>query len=324
MENLTLTTESSSFDGNGWSRISIEFRMYCEPVFCVVSLLGNFAILIGMARVKNFSSSVRFYYSVIAFCELVVVASFFLVGDFLETGIAYLVSGGAFYPILTYDAANWSCKLINALWMGPDFMVGLTLICLGVERVIGITWPFRAKTILTLQNSILFETTVNFLVLGGFVPLLCIVYTIDPQNGCFYDFSLSFTQFYVFFEVSIPLISSFVSLGISIYLVVKFVQLTLQRRNISKGAGISAREISNIATLMVIDVAHLIVYIPDGVLYVLYSIAEVNPKVFSADFTFMIYQLADICDCFTLIPHALIFFIHFFRSGSFRKALGIK
>ena len=323
MENLTLTTSSSSDEG--YSRLAILLRMYYEPVLCVVSLIGSIAVLFGMTRVKNhFSSSVRYYYSVIAIAELTVVAGYYIVGDFLEIGIAYLVSDGAFYPILTYDATNWSCKLLNVLWMGPDFCVGFTYICLGVERVIAVTWPFRAKTILTLRNSILFESTVNLLILGSFLPLLCIDYTIDPQYGCWYDFSLPFTVFYIFLEETIPLVSSFTSLSISLYLVVKFVQLTLARSHISTGGSISARELSNIATLMVFDMANLIVYVPDGVIYFIYAIVVANPSAFSDDFNFTIYQLADVCDRFTLIPHALTFFIHFSRSRSFRRAFGLK
>ena len=323
MENLTLTTPSSSDEG--YSRISIIFRMYCEPVLCVVALLGNIAVLFGMVRVKtNFNSSVRFYYSVISIGAMEVVAGYYIVGDFLETGIAYLVSGGAFYPILTYDATVWSCKLLTALWMVPVILDGLTFICLGVERVIAVTWPLRAKTILTLRNSILFEFTVNLLVMGSFLPLLCIDYTLDSQYGCWYDFSLPFTQFYIFLETAIPFVNSLISLSISIYLILKVVLLTHARSKISTGGGISASELSNIATLMVFDIANLIVYIPDGIFYWIYALAVVNPSAFNADFTFTIYQLADLCDRFALIPHALTFFIHFARSHSFRRAFGLK
>ena len=323
MENLTFTTASLSDEG--YSRLAIILRMYYEPVLCVISLMGSIGVLFGMMRIKtNFSRSVRYYYSVIAISELVVVAGYYVVGDFLEIGIAYLVSDGAFYPILTYDATNWSCKLLNVLWMGPDFCCGLTFICLGIERIIAVTWPFRAKTILTLRNSILFESIVTLSVLGSFLPLLCIVYTLDPQYGCWYDFSLSIAIFYIFLEETIPLVSSFTSFGISIYLVVKFVQLTLVRRQISKGSGISASELSNVATLMVFDVVNLIVYIPDGIVYFFYAIVEANNSAFSTDFTLIIYQLADVCDRFTLIPHALTFFIHFSRSRSFRRAFCLR
>ena len=296
--------------------------MYCEPVLCVVSLLGNIAVLLGMTRVKHgFSSSVRFYYSVIAIAELVVVGCYYLVGDFLETGIAYLVSGGAFYPILTYNATNWSCKLLNALWMGPEYLCGWTFVCLGVERVIAVTWPLRAKRLLTLRFSVLLETTVNLLVLVGFLVLLCIDYKIDPQYGCWYDFSLPFTQFYIMLEETIPLVSSFISLGISIYLVVTVARSMLMRSHISSGGRISAREVSSVATLMLLDVVHLIVYIPDSIFYWMYSFTVVNPSALDNSLSFTIYRLADLTDEFILIPHTLTFFIHFFRSSAFRKAL---
>ena len=288
----------------------------------MISLLGNVAVLIGMARIKHdLSNSVRLYYSIIAFSELVIVSSYFFVGDFLETGISYLVSGGSLHPILTYDATIWSCKLINALWMGPDFLVGLTLVCLGIERIIAVTWPFRAKTILTLRNSVILETTVNLIVDGSFLPFLCIDYTIVPQYGCWYDFSLSFTQFYIFYEESIPLFSSFISFGISIYLIVKMMLLAAQRNRISSIGGISALELSNVATLTLLDVAHLIVYIPDGLFYCMYSLTVVSPGALNSDLSYIIYRLADLCNELTIVPHALTFFILFYRSEAFRNAL---
>ena len=296
--------------------------MYCEPVLCIISVLGDIAVLFGMARVKyGFSSSVRFYYTMMAIAELVVVSCFYFVADFLEQGIAHLVSGGAFYPILTYDATNWSCKLLNALWMGPDNCIGLTLVCLGIERVIAVTWPFRTKRLLTLRFSVLLETTVNSLVLVGFLTLLCIVYKLDPQYGCWYDFSLPFTQFYIILEETIPLIRSFMSFGISLYLVVTIARSMIMRSHISSGGGISASEISNIATLLVFDVTSLIVFIPNGIFYGIYAFTLVNPSAFSADFTLIILQLGDITACLMMIPHSLTFFIHFSRSGAFRQAL---
>lgn len=320
MENLTSTTATAA-PVLIYSQIIKVFRMYCTPVLCVVSLLGNSAMLIGMARVKSdFSKSVRFYYSVFSFAELLVVGGYFLIGDFLEYGIAALVSDGAYYPIRTYDATVWSCKLLNAVWMGPDFISGLTLVCLGIERIIAITWPLRAKMILTLRNSVIFELTVNVLIIGTFLPLLIIDYSL-VHGDCTYDFSLPFTQFYIMFEEGIPLISTFVSLGISIYLIVKVVQSLLARKHISSAGSISARELSNISTLLLLDLAHLIVYLPDGIFYFMYSIMKGNPELHDAVFTVAIHRLANLCDEFTLIPHTLTFFITFFRSQAFRKAL---
>ena len=205
--------------------------------------------------------------------------------------------------------------------MGPDNLFGLTLVCLGVERVIAVTWPLRAKSLLTLRFSAVLETTVNVLILVPLFVLLCFDYKLDPQYGCWYDFSLSITVLYIMMEESIPLMRSFISLGISIYLIVIVVSSKLKRSQISIGGGISAREISNIATLIVFDVVSLTVLIPNALFYWIYAAILVLPSAFSADFTSSIYQLSDFSDCFTLIPHALAFFIHFSRSKDFRKAL---
>ena len=118
MEHLTTPSSSNAL----YSKISILYRTSFEPVFFVVAMVGNIAVLFGMARVKNnFNRSVRFYYLVVSIGGVIVVTGYYFVGDFLETVIANLVSGGAVYPILTFSASVWSCKLIICCGMGPSF-----------------------------------------------------------------------------------------------------------------------------------------------------------------------------------------------------------
>ena len=146
-------------------------------------------------------------------------------------------------------------------------------------------------------------------------------YTRVPQYGCWYDYSLPFTQFYIMLEIAVPLLSNFLSLGFSAYLVVKLILTMLARRGLSNRAGISARELSNITTLLFLDLAHVIVYIPDGVFYWMYSLTVVNTDALNSALAIILSRLANICDYLLLVPHTLTFFIFFFRSGAFRKTL---
>ena len=92
------------------------------------------------------------------------------------------------------------------------------------------------------------------------------------------------------------------------------------RRRLSSGGAISALEMSNIATLLLLDMAHLAIYLPTGIAYFLLLIAKLNIG-FDSGFVFVLYQLADIFNLFIQMPHSITFFIHFFRNGAFRKAL---
>ena len=320
MSNFSIST---AIPESSWptSLVAILFRKYCEPVFCLISLLGNSAVIIGMARVKQgLSKSVRFYYIVYAISELLLVDGFFFTGDFLEVGIAYLVSDGKFFPILTVDGTVWSCKLLLSLWLGSDCVAGFTLVCLGFERIIAVTWPLRAKAILTLRFSVIIEATL-ILLSAIYLPLVVITYTIDQNYGCTYDFSLPFTQYFIYIEEAIPIINSFLSLSFSTYLIIKMVLLIRARRRISSGGVISALELSNIATLVLLDVTRLVVYIPNGIVYIFLSFANLSSIAIDGGFMFVLYQLADLCSIFIQVPHSITFFIHFFRSGAFRKVL---
>ena len=104
MSNLSISTAISEAS---WptSIVAIVFRKYFEPVFCLMSLLGNSAVIIGMWRVTHgLIRSVRFYYIVYAITELLIVDGCLFVGDFLESGIADRVSNGDFFPILTVES----------------------------------------------------------------------------------------------------------------------------------------------------------------------------------------------------------------------------
>ena len=194
--------------------------------------------------------------------------------------------------------------------------------CLGFERIIAVTWPLRAKTILTLRTSVILETTVIFLTVAVLVPLLAITYTMDPTYGCTSDFSLPFTQEFSYVKEAIPIVNTLLSLSFSIYLILKMALSMRARRHLSSGGGaISAIEWSNVATILLLDIVRLVVYIPNGIVFILISVSHMNSIVFDTGFTFVLYQLADLCNIFRQVPHSITFFIHFFRSDTFRKVL---
>ena len=107
------------------------------PVFGPIGLIGNLAIIVGMARVKReFSNSLRFYYIALAVAEFVEV-NYYLDGEFYEYGVWYLTDGKWKNQFL--NLSNWSCKIITSLFIGSDTVGGFTVVCLGVERVIAVT-----------------------------------------------------------------------------------------------------------------------------------------------------------------------------------------
>ena len=134
---------------------------YVFPVFGPIGLLGNLAIIVGMARVKReFSKSLRFYYIALAVAEFVEV-TYYLDAEFYEYGLWYLTDGK--WKNSFFNSSIWSCKIIQALFLGSDTVGGFTVVCLGIERVIAVTWPLRAKRILTFRFSVVFEMIVCIL-----------------------------------------------------------------------------------------------------------------------------------------------------------------
>ena len=216
------------------------------------------------------------------------------------------------------DGAVWSCKLLIALYNVSDCVAGFTLVCLGFERITAVTWPLRAKTILTLRTSVIFETTVNLLPVTILLPLIMITYTIDPKYGCTYDFSLQFTEFYIYLEESLPIINSLLSLSITIYLIIKIVLSKQAIRRLWSGGAISALEMSNITILLLLDVAHLAIYLPTRIAYLLLLIANLNSG-FDSGFVFVLYQLADIFNLFIQVPHSITFLSISFAVVPFTK-----
>ena len=318
MANISTTPSDALFQScTTFSKI---FRAYCEPAFCLIALLGNVGVLFGMARVEHgFIKSVRLYYSVLALSELVLVDGYYFVGNWFEVGLSYIVSGGDYAPVLTIDAFDWSCRLITALWVTSDTQSDLVLVFLSVERVIAITWPLRAKSILSLRFSVILMSIVSATVVAIFLPLLLLVYEIVPGVGCSYNFSLPYAQAYVILEEMLPVVPTSISFALSVYLVVKIASLMRARRHLTGGATkVSAREMSNVFTVLILDFTHAISYIP---FISLYLYAFVNNHLGDGSFPMVLYQIMDICDIFVMILHSITFFIYFFRSGDFRTAV---
>ena len=204
----------------------------------------------------------------------------------MEVGIAYLVSGGKFFPILTVDGTVWSRKLLIALWLGRLCSRFYTRVSrLRAHHCCHVATSRRSS--LYLRTSVIFEATINFLSVSIFLPLLVITYTIDPKYGCTYYFSLPFTEFYISLEEAMPITNSLLSLCFSLYLILKIVISMRVRRRLSRGSAISALELSNIATLVLLDLTHIVVYIPNGIVFILISIANLNSKAFDSGFIFV-------------------------------------
>ena len=297
------------------------FRAYADPVLCLMALFGNIGVLTAMARVneKSFNRSVRFYYSVLAIDELLMVGGCVFAIDFLQIGIAYLTGAGPQnFPILTIDGAFLSCKFLITVWEGLYCADGFLLVCIGIERLIATTWPLRAKTILSLRFSVLLTVCVVGGVLAVFLPQTLLVYTLTTI-GCTYDLSVSIVYEYLALENTLPVIHSLLSFSITMYLIVTLVRSKRVLRVLVEGTGaaISAREISNVLTLLAIDVAHLVIFIPYCCL-AFYALVEMT---LDGSLDVQLYPILDIFYAVRPVPFSLTFFIHFFRSANFRVAL---
>ena len=69
---------------------------------------------------------------------------------------------------------------------------------------------------------------------------------------------------YIALEIALPMIHSLLSFAITMYLIVALVRSKRDRSGLMKGAGsaISVLEASNVLTLLAIDIAHLVIFLP--------------------------------------------------------------
>lgn len=302
------------------SMFSMAFRAYADPIMCLMAIFGNIGVLIAMARVheRSINRNVRFYYSLLAIDELLMVGICVFVFEFLEIGIAYFTSGGQNYPILTVDASVWSCKLLEIAFEGSYIADGFLLVCIGFERLIAITWPLRSRTLLSLSFSVILTVGVVGGVLALLLPKTALVYTLTPV-GCTYNLDVFFAIEYIAFESILPMIHSLLSFSFTTYLVVKLVRSKRARNGLVEGAGaaISAHEVSNVLTLLAIDVSHLVMFIP----YVFVAGYGLVSMALTDALAVDIYPIVDIFYAVRPVPYSITFFIHFFRSAHFRVAL---
>lgn len=304
---------------------------YVFPEFGVIGLLGNLAIIYGMAKVKSeLSPSLRFYYITLAVADFIDVSYYF--GEFFEYGL-WFYSGGTLRHLLINSSAL-SCKISTALMMGGDTVSGFTVVCLGVERFIAVTWPLRAKQILTLRFSVIFETFVCIVFLLLLDPLLVIVYNLEYvpfywAPVCIWDLSLAVTPVYMAIEELMPILFTVPAFAITVYLTLKILRTTRTRHQLTDATGqsraetgamkLSARELSNVVTLIAISVMHLIVYIPYSFFFTVLSVLSNTAADESVVIIFM--NIGSLFNQLVIVPHSMNVFVYLFRSRAFRVAL---
>ena len=319
MTTIPVNTTTFSVQLPSLTLFSDVFRAYAHPVFGLMAFFGSIGVVVGMARVgdKNFNRSVRIYYSLLAITDLVYVDLAIVPSQFLETGIAYITTRLQSYPILTVDAHEWSCKLISGIWYASDTTAGFLLVCLGIERIIAITWPLRAKTILSVRFSVILMLCILGVALTIDVPQVVLVYTLTPL-GCTYDLSLPYAIEYIALETLFPVVYSLLSFSFTAYLIVSLVVSSRQRRHLSKGTNrVSSMEVSNAITMVALDVVRITIFFP----YMSVTTFGLILFVINGFSSLWIYLIMDIFYNFMIIPHSVNFWIHFFRSPAFRVAI---
>ena len=205
---------------------------------------------------------------------------------------------------------------------------------LGVDRVIAVTWPLRAKGILSFRFSVIFETIVCTIFLLLEEPLLLMVYDLEYvpfywAPFCTYNFSLAVTTIYMMIEEAVPIIFTILSFAITVYLSVKIVLTKYAHNKLTQGsnpsgaenagAKLSARELSNVLTLIILNVVHLLIYLPTGFLLSVYTVLSQTPA--DESLTLMFLNVGSVFNQLIIIPHSINVFVYLFRSRAFRVAL---
>lgn len=328
---MAQTTNLSSTQAIEFTTLSLyvgqELFEFVFPVFGVIGLIGNLAIIYGMARVKHeLTSSLRFYYIVLAVADFIEVSSYYG-AQFLEYGLFVMTKGT--WKHLFYNASALSCKIFNSLFGIADTAGGFTVVCLGIERVIALTWPLRAKNILSLRFSVIFDTVVCSAFILLLEPLLVIVYDLEYSPFywtpiCTWNLSLAVTAVYMLIEESIPIVFTVLSFVITVHLIVKILRTSRAHRQLTESSEISgkkltAHELLNVLTLISLSVVHLLIYMPYSFIMFLYILFS---NIFYDQSTALIlFNVSGIFNQLLIIPHSSNVFIYLFRSSAFRAAL---
>lgn len=259
--------------------------------------------------------------------------SYFFTSQFLEitTWLWFGNSSGNFL-IYTMHANDLSCKLIMTLWIAADSMAGYTIVCLGVERLIAITWPFRAKTILTPRFSATLLALVNGSVVGVGTFTSLLNYGLS-DNELFSEKICTYTtehvgetlsQLFVWVESCMTAGHTAIALVISVVLVFKLHVATMHRRRMSISVDrLTAKEVSYALILVSIASIHCAIYAPLSGFAIWYHSTNKTPHDavdcgYSVGFPFLIL---DLLINLTLVTHSVNFFVYLFRSRHFRSAL---
>ncbi|CAH1799248.1 unnamed protein product [Owenia fusiformis] len=329
--NYSNNATNSTIDGGGAASASSSsideaifyFRRYAWITMIFIGLFGNFMSIYIFWNHKNWGSACTLYLFGLGFADTGVIIMYGLF-EWGRREMRFLSNDTVYFDV--FDLHDYVCKTCRYLWQVCAFTSSWYIVGFSFERMIAVTFPLRAKSILSVKKTKIVMFTILIIGIILFIPVFTTYKLVESPGSrvkaCLFTFDL--WGIITFLEIIIICydLPSVVLFLMNIFIVVGLIRTKARRKKMRTTGSVEADKAANKAAinLIAISVLFLIGSIPKGVCWGIYfsyftagQSGNANPD--AASFWFAMGKFAS---AFNLINNTLNFIIYSFNLPFYR------
>jgi hypothetical protein len=255
-----------------WSVLNYATFYLLLPALPISILMNTIIVIIFVGSPLRTSKTTRFYYVVIAICEILTVLSKEFLYFFVGNGI-FVVGEPSIVRI--WEQYDW-CYSVYCLWFMNETIANNAIVALAAERVIALYYPFKARNAslkrASLGMAFVFLVVLCIALIGGFVHVMRIMH-VQPNPymlhavGCYAGgevaslFSAVLAVNVLFIDFALPATFSMILTSLIVH---QMRQTTMKKLilTLSDKSGMNRSEIESCMTLVILATMNVVLYVP--------------------------------------------------------------
>lgn len=247
----------------------------CAPLWPLCFACNLITVIIFTKTSCGGTRTTRFYYLIIAVGELGTGVWKYLLYFLVGNGLIFI---GLEQYIPVYRSVDYRlpCAIHYILWYVFDDISNIPYVALGVERLIALFWPLKAKRLLKYRNSVIamaailiLDILVNLPIIGvvNVVPSAYYVHGVYCAAGKINNFWQAYiAPVYLLYNY---VVTPMLSILVSVILVLKIQSITKEKQKLSAlghQENMSPALLESCVTLLLISTIHVLFYITFGLM----------------------------------------------------------
>ena len=329
LSNFTFTTMAYVFFtqtvlGTLLQDIRTFYIVYILPFVIIIGVLENIAVLFVFGwHSGGVSQTTRIYYIILAILDIISLLTYHL-PQYTTWGLWFITNGK--FSILIDASSDFVCALFNYLFYLSEGLANYYYLLFTIERLVAIRSPLLLKKYFSRSHSIAAILIIFTLLASAY---LVIFWSYAIWYALCYPKIFEFFLMIILTGAIIPnshLIPTVANAFMNVWLLIS-IRLAFKRRaELTSGrtelAAVKTKELSISITIAVVQIIHLLLFLPSGLLMFLSTLYLLNKwYIFYPESYNIIYQWSFTALFLTSVGHCVNFLIYMSRMPGFRKRI---